>query len=153
ITIFAIAICDQSVFAQEQPFTLEQQTLINQHNRPTIAQVLKAFPLTAARTNPFAPFVASGPTRPLDPPRGRYGNFDVHTIARAVVNLEVGFPGARYMYLGRDSALNGDVVDAFYTLVNDQPGRVGRLNASGASLGNRRPENFPAYLKRSEEHT
>lgn len=54
-------------------------------------------------------------------------------VPNFIASVEKAFPGAIYMPLGRDSAMLGDVVDAFYQSIGQQ-GRVRRLNASGTSF-------------------
>lgn len=54
-------------------------------------------------------------------------------LARTIVLSEKTFPNLTYAVLGRDSALFGDLVDAFY-LSQGQPGRVVRLNGSGPTI-------------------
>lgn len=100
------------------PFAFaSMQDLINQHaTRPTMSQVaeeLKNDKSISARPDLI------------------FQSFD--NVAKFIAEIEWAYPGAIYMPLGRDVAVLGDMLDAFY-LSQGQKGRVMRLNASGPSL-------------------
>lgn len=113
---FCFAALSQSAFSQ----TVAQ--LMAQRDRPTIAQVSA---LSQADVDASLP--------PLD------ANFQnalanlMRFAPQIVASCERVFPGATWAFVGRDSAIYGDVLEGFYTSIG-QPNRVVRVGMSRPTL-------------------
>ena len=114
--------------------------LLNMQSRPTIAEIENA--LTPwPRKNPF---------------RNAGERSQAVAVTKAdgpkiIASLEAAYPGGTYAFLGRDSALIADMVDAFYR-AHGQNHRVVRLNASGQSLVGSTPDILVDFLATNGLH-
>lgn len=108
--------------------------LLSMENRPTIADMKRH----------LSPWPRKNPFKGRDN-YGRIARFsdDFPTV---IVNFERAFPGATFAGLGRDSALIGDLLDAFYRSIG-QVGRVVRLNASGGSFHGASQGTLVSFMK------
>ncbi len=66
-------------------------------------------------------------------------------FSNLIISLEKTFPGGTYAFLGRDTAMVADAVEAFYLSIG-QKGRVKRINISTPSLQGATPQLLAEFL-------
>lgn len=111
--LFILSLVTSVAWGQRTPEDLTLEPL-----RPTVREVVDAYQERFRKPTRFTVVLQSEAHRKL---------------ARTIVLSEKIFPNLTYAVLGRDAALFGDLVEAFY-LSRGQPNRVSRLNGSGDTI-------------------
>jgi hypothetical protein len=128
VRVAAFFLCSWIAFAAFSQDEQQLSRLLSQPGRPTVADVKTLLETLPALQEPKFGNTSSNKDHSLEQRIYSEG-------ARVIAQLEYLFPGATIAPLGRDAAILGDIVDAFYQSIGQQ-GRVQRLNASTSSFKN-----------------